>query len=70
MTIREAVAILSSYLEDESIIVRGNSVLALTDIAQREAGVREEIISRIESMKDDRSAGVRKRVERVLKKVK
>ena len=67
--LRKAVAILSGYLKDESMIVRGNSVLALADVARREAEVREEIISKIESMRDDKGAGVRKRVERVLKKV-
>jgi hypothetical protein len=52
------------------MIVRGNSVLASADVARREAEVREEIISKIESMRNDKSAGARKRVERVLKKVK
>jgi len=68
--LKRIISTLSDYLKDKSMIVRVETLEALSNIAQREKELKREIISKIEALRKDKNINVRKRVERIIERLK
>lgn len=64
-----AVALLESFLDDESRIVQVNAMQALADIALQNPRLRQRVIARLEGLVVDGSPAVKARGRRLLKRL-
>jgi HEAT repeat protein len=65
-----AVQILRGYLDDRSQIVKTSAIQALADLAETDAGLRQELIPLLEQLVQTGSPAVKSRGRRLLAKLK
>lgn len=65
-----AVRILRGYLDDRSQIVKTSAIQALADLAETDAGLRQELIPLLEQLVQTGSPAVKSRGRRLLAKLK